>query len=72
MKKSKSNQSIKDLNLLDSYLFGEVTEIPENAEYIAEIIIERTLGCKIKKISVMPEKQLEGMLCRFRCFQCDG
>lgn len=61
MKKSKSNQSIQDLNLLDSYLFGEVTEIPENAEYIAKIIIERTLGCKIKKISVMPEKQLAGV-----------
>ena len=61
MKNSKSNQSIQDLNLLDSYLFGEVTEIPENAEYIAKIIIERTLGCKIKKISVMPEKQLAGV-----------
>lgn len=61
MKKSKSNQSIQDLNLLDSFLFGEATEIPENAEYIAKIIIERTLGCKIKKISVMPEKQLVGV-----------
>ncbi len=61
MKKSKSNQSIQDLNLLDSYLFGAATEIPENAEYIAKIIIERTLGCKIKKISVMPEKQLAGV-----------
>ena len=61
MKKSKSNQSIQDLNLLDSYLFGEVTENPENAEYIAKIIIERTLGCRIKKISVMPEKQLAGV-----------
>ncbi len=64
MKKSKSNQSIQDLNLLDSYLFGEVTEIPENAEYIAKIIIERTLGCKIKKISVMQEKQLAGAGCK--------
>ena len=49
MKKSKSNQSIQDLKLLDSYLFGEVAEIPENAEYIAKSLLKEPLGVKLKR-----------------------
>ena len=43
MKKSKFIQSIQYLKLLDSFLLGEVAQIPENAEFIAKNIIKRSL-----------------------------
>lgn len=61
MKESKSYQTLQDLNLLHSFLFGVATEIPENAELIARIIIERALGWKVGKVLVMPEKPLAGV-----------
>ena len=61
MIESKSYQSLQDLSLLHSFLFGEVTEIPQNAELIARIIIERALGYKVGKVLVMPEKPLSGV-----------
>ena len=58
MNKSKS---LQDLNLVDSFLFSATTENPQDAEFIAKLIIERATGRRIKEISVMPEKQLSGV-----------
>ena len=41
MNKSKSFQ---ELNLVDGFLFGASTENPEDAEYIAKLIIKRVRG----------------------------
>ena len=41
MNKSKSFQ---ELNLVDGFLFGASTEKPEDAKYIAKLIIERATG----------------------------
>lgn len=57
----KTSKSLQDLNLVDSFLFSASTENPQNAEFIAKLIIERATGRKIKEISVMPEKQLAGV-----------
>ena len=53
--------AFKGLNLINSFLFGASTEKPENAEFIAKLIIERATGKKVGKISVMPEKSLLGI-----------
>lgn len=36
-------------------MFGASTENPQNAEFIAKLIIERAMGRRIKEILVMPE-----------------
>ena len=53
--------AFKGLNLINSFLFGASTEKPENAEFIAKLIIERATGKKVGKISVVPEKSLLGI-----------
>ena len=53
-------KTIKDLNLLDSFLFSEFTENPENAKLIAQIIIKRVFGWRINDIEVESEKQYHG------------
>ena len=47
MSKSKPFQ---ELNLVDGFLFGASTENPEDAEYIAKLIIERATGKKVKEV----------------------
>ena len=54
-------KAFKGLNLINSFLFGASTEKPENAEFIAKLIIERATGRKVGKISVVPEKSLLGI-----------
>lgn len=44
MSKSKTFQ---ELNLVDGFLFGASTENPEDAEYIAKLIIERATGKQV-------------------------
>lgn len=44
MSKSKPFQ---ELDLVDSFMFGASTENPENAKYIAKLIIERATGRKL-------------------------
>ena len=61
MTQSKSYKSLQDLNLIDSFLFSASTENPQDAEFIAKLIIERATGRRIKDICVMPEKQLAGI-----------
>ena len=53
-------KTIKDLNLLDSFLFSELTENPENAKLIARIIIKRVFGWNVNDIQVETEKQFHG------------
>lgn len=55
------NKSIKDLNLLDSFLFSETTENPENAKLIAGVIIRRVFGWLVHDIQVESEKQYRGV-----------
>lgn len=50
------SKSLQDLNLIDSFLFSASTENPQDAEFIAKLIVERATGKKIKEISVLPEK----------------
>ncbi len=57
----KTSKSLQDLNLVDSFLFSASTENPQDAEFIAKLIIERATGRRIKEISVMPEKTLAGL-----------
>ena len=45
MSKSKT---LQELNLVDGFLFGATTENPEDAKYIAKLIIERATGNKVK------------------------
>ena len=58
MNKSKS---LQELNLVDGFLFGASTENPEDAEYIAKLIIERATGKKVREVTVTQEKPLLGV-----------
>lgn len=62
---SKSKQSLektlKELNMIDAFLFEAVTEKTEYAEKIAKIIIKRTLGIHVQNIAVETEKELKGI-----------
>ncbi len=58
MSKSKPFQ---ELNLVDGFLFGASTENPEDAEYIAKLIIERATGQKVGEVTVTQEKPLLGV-----------
>lgn len=68
MNKSKSFQ---ELNLVDGFLFGASTENPEDAEYIAKLIIERATGKEVSQITVTQEKPLLGMDVGYRGIRMD-
>ena len=54
-------QAFRGLSLINSYIFGASTEDPENAEFIARLIVERATGEQIGEVSVTPEKTLLGL-----------
>ena len=58
MNKSKS---LQELNLINGFLFGASTEDPQNAEFIAKLIIERATGKRVKEVTVTQEKSLLGL-----------
>lgn len=58
MSKSKP---LQELNLIDGFLFAVSTEDPQNAEFIAKLIIERATGKRVKDITVVQEKSLLGL-----------
>ena len=60
MSENSISKTIKDLNLLDSFLFSELTENPENAKLIARIIIKRVFGWQLNDIEIESEKQYHG------------
>ena len=49
---------LRELNLIDSFLFGASTEKTQDAEFIAKLIIERDTNEKVDKISVVSEKRI--------------
>ena len=54
-------KSLKDLNLLDSFLFSTATVDPNNAKLIARVIIRRVFGWNLTDIEVGTEKQYPGI-----------
>ena len=57
----KAFKPLRELNLIDSFLFGASTEKIQDAEFIAKLIIERATNQKVNKITVIPEKELAGI-----------
>lgn len=55
------HKSLKELNMMDSFLFDASTQNPHNAEIIAKIIIERATGRKINHIVIESQKQIKGI-----------
>ena len=53
-------KELKDLNLLDAFLFSVTTENPENAKLIAKTIIRRVFGWNLSDFQVETEKQYLG------------
>ncbi len=51
---------LKDLNLINSFLFDSSMEDPQNAKKIAQIIIKRTTGRIVDNIIVETQKELKG------------
>lgn len=64
-------KTLQELNLIDSFLFGASTEKPQNAEFIAKLIIERATGRKVGKVSVVSEKTLSGIDMRYHGIRMD-
>ena len=57
----KTFKPLQELDLIDAFLFGASTEKPQDAEFIAKLIIERATNEKVDKISVVSEKELAGI-----------
>ena len=57
----KNFKPLQELDLIDAFLFGASTEKPQDAEFIAKLIIERATNEKVDKISVVSEKELAGI-----------
>ena len=54
-------RALKDLNLIDAFLFNASTEKTHDAEIVARIVVERATGQKLGKVIVQSEKQLKGL-----------
>lgn len=54
-------RALKDLDLMDSFLFNASTERIQDAEVIARIVVERATGQKLGKVIVETEKQMKGV-----------
>ena len=57
----KTYKPLQELDLIDAFLFGASTEKPQDAEFIAKLIIERATNEKVDKISVASEKEFSGI-----------
>ena len=57
----KTYKPLQELDLIDAFLFGASTEKPQDAEFIAKLIIERATNEKLDKISVVSEKEFSGI-----------
>lgn len=58
---NRKKKGMQGLNLINAFLFRASTENPENAEFIAKLIIERATGRRVEKITVDSEKSLTGI-----------
>lgn len=45
-------QALQGLNLINSFIFSALTEKPEDAEFIAKLIIERATNMTLSLISI--------------------
>ena len=54
-------KELKDLNMMDAFLFDASTENPEDAAIIARTIVRRVLGHDLKEIMVESQKQFLGL-----------
>lgn len=64
-------KNLEDLDIMDAFLFEGVTESPEDAKLIADIIIRRTTGHTVKNLVVETEKQLKGISLNKRGIRLD-
>lgn len=60
-RREETQQAFRRLNLINAFIFSASTEKPENAKFIAKLIIERATGKKVGEISVTQEKTLLGI-----------
>lgn len=54
-------KELKDLNMMDAFLFDALTEKPEDAKVIARTIVRRVLGHDLREIMVESQKQFLGL-----------
>ena len=64
-------KSLKDLNMIDNFMWAEATEDPENAKIISEIIIRRVLGIEVHNVIIEAEKQYHGLIPNGRGIRLD-
>ena len=64
-------RSLKDLNMIDNFMWAEVTEDPENAKIISEIIIRRVLGIEVHNVIIEAEKQYHNLIPNGRGIRLD-
>jgi len=64
-------KSLEELNMMDSFLFEGTTERPENAEFIARVIIKRVTGHLVENLHVETEKALKGISLNNRGIRMD-
>ena len=57
--------------MMNSFMWAEATEDPENAKIISEIIIRRVLGIKVHNVIIETEKQYHGLIPNGRGIRLD-
>jgi len=57
----KTKRSIYDLNLIDDFMFAEASIDEDTSPLLIRMIIERSTGLKIGKLSVEPQKTVNGV-----------
>lgn len=61
LRMNKTRRSIRELNLLDDFLFTESMQHKETAIPIAKMIIERATGVKVKHLEIECQKTVNGV-----------
>lgn len=63
MNQSKSNnkrtfRKLEDLNLIDNFLFQQMLSQEEDGEEFARILLSTILGRHIRKVKIVPQKNI--------------
>ena len=61
MKNNNNRKSVQELSLIDDFLFTEVMLHKETAELVTNLILERALGIKPKRLIIEPQKTVNGI-----------
>ena len=61
MNKLEKKKSIKELSLIDDFLFAEAMFNKETAELVTRLILERALGIKPRHLIIEPQKTINGI-----------